>query len=153
ASGRISFWPSRCSSLKNWLGSRRLTSVRRHSSSVLLGAGTFSYCASALSRRSCSQRGSPWSWSRGSLVMALSADRALHLELDQAVELDRVLERKLLGERLDEAVDDHRLGLGAGDAAAHQIEELLVAHLAHRRLVAEGHVLGVDVVVGVRVAS
>ena len=31
------------------------------------------------------------------------ADRAFHLELDQAVQLDRVLQRQLLGDRLDEA--------------------------------------------------
>src|SRR2546423_5207834 len=79
--------------------------------------------------------------------------RALHLELDEPVQLHRVLERKLLGERLDEAVDDHRLGLGACYAAAHEVEELLVGHLADRRLVAEGHVLRIDVVVRVRVRA
>ena len=35
------------------------------------------------------------------------ANGALHLQLDQAVHLDRVLHRQLLDDRLDEAVDDH----------------------------------------------
>src|SRR6202166_2308390 len=97
-------------------------SVRRHSSSVRLGIGMRSYAANAVRRRSRSQSGSPWpAFSRVSRVSAKLAYRALHLELDEAVQLHRVLERKLLGERLDEAVDDHRLGLGARDAAAHQV--------------------------------
>src|SRR5918995_76551 len=36
------------------------------------------------------------------------ADRAFHLQLYQAVQLDGVLQRKPLGYWLDEAVDDHR---------------------------------------------
>ena len=42
------------------------------------------------------------------------ADRALHLQLDQPVQLDRVLHRQLLDDRLDKAIDDHlgRLDLG-----------------------------------------
>src|SRR5882672_1790509 len=38
-------------------------------------------------------------------------NRSLHLELDQAVHLDCVLERELLRDRLHEAADDHRRGL------------------------------------------
>src|SRR5215207_7833524 len=65
--------------------------------------------------------------------------RAFHLELDQAVQLDGVLERELLGYRLDEAVDDHRYGLLLGEPAAHEVEELVFANLRDGRLV-----LGVD---------
>src|SRR5579884_2352269 len=43
-------------------------------------------------------------------------NRALHLELDQAVHLHRVLHRQLLGDRLDESVDDQLGGLLLGDA-------------------------------------
>ena len=45
-------------------------------------------------------------------------DGAFHLELDQPVELNRVLHRKLLDERLDEAVDHHHEGflLGQDDS-------------------------------------
>jgi hypothetical protein len=44
-----------------------------------------------------------------------SADRALHLEFDQPVHLDGVLHRKLLDDRLDEAVDDQLGGVFLGD--------------------------------------
>src|SRR5215208_7356775 len=64
-----------------------------------------------------------------------SADGALHLELDQAVQLDRVLHRQLLGHRLDEAVDDHRGGLLLGEATRLHVEQLLVGDLADHRLV------------------
>ena len=40
-----------------------------------------------------------------------SPERALHLELDEAVELDGVLHRELLREHLEEALDDQVLGL------------------------------------------
>src|SRR5205085_5904254 len=36
------------------------------------------------------------------------AHTAGHLQLDQAVQLNRVLHREFLGDRLDEAVDDQR---------------------------------------------
>src|SRR5439155_24730226 len=58
-----------------------------------------------------------------------SADRSLHLELDQAVHLDRVLHGKLLRDRHDKPVHDHRRGFRLGNPAAHQIEDLLVADL------------------------
>src|SRR3972149_388822 len=38
---------------------------------------------------------------------AVLADRTLHLQLDEAVELDGVLHRQLLDDRLDQAADDH----------------------------------------------
>src|ERR671920_1009462 len=66
-------------------------------------------------------------------------DRAFHLQLDQAVQLDCVLQRKLLGNWLDEAVDDHRDGLLLGEPAAHEVEELVLPDLRDRCLV-----LGVD---------
>src|SRR5215210_6330401 len=65
--------------------------------------------------------------------------RAFHLQLDQAVEFDGVLERELLGYWLDEAVDDHRHGLLLGEPAAHEVEELVLADLRDGCLV-----LGVD---------
>ena len=42
----------------------------------------------------------------GSRGAGLLADRALHLQLDQPVHLDRVLHWELLDDRLDESVDD-----------------------------------------------
>src|SRR5918911_1464322 len=63
--------------------------------------------------------------------------RPFHLQLDQPVHLDRVLERELLRDRLDEAAHDHRRGLGLGEPARHQVEELLFADLRDRRLVAD----------------
>src|SRR4051812_24690284 len=42
----------------------------------------------------------------GSSRVAVSANGAFHLELDQPVHLDRVLHRELLDDRLDEPVDD-----------------------------------------------
>src|SRR3954467_9038672 len=60
-----------------------------------LGSSMASSAATARSRRAVSQSGE---------VIAL-ANGALHLELDEAVHLDRVLHRELLDDRLDEAVD------------------------------------------------
>ena len=72
------------------------------------------------------------------------ANGALHLQLDQPVHLDRVLERELLGDRLDEAGDDHRGRLRLGEPARHQVEELLLADLRDGRLVADVDVVLVD---------
>src|SRR4249919_4334458 len=74
----------------------------------------------------CARRTSGW-W-------RCSPDGALHLELDQPVQLDRVLHRQLTRDRLDEAVHDHRGGLDLRQAAAHEVEELVIADLGHRRL-------------------
>src|SRR4051812_36325218 len=63
------------------------------------------------------------------------ANRALHLQLDQPVHLDRVLHRELLHDRLDEAVHDQLAGLLLADAVRHQVEELLVADLRDGGLV------------------
>src|SRR2546421_3836421 len=65
------------------------------------------------------------------------AHTAGHLQLDQAVQLNRVLHREFLGDRLDEAVDDQRGGLGLIQATAHQVEELVVTDLRDGRLVAD----------------
>src|SRR5882762_10876573 len=81
------------------------------------------------------------------------ADGSLHLELDQPVELDRVLQRQLLGDRLDEAPDDQAHGLGLVDAPAPQVEELLVADTRHRGLVADGGRLLLDLDIGIRVGA
>src|SRR3954465_14142411 len=80
----------------------------------------------------------------GSRTAASSANGALHLELDEAVHLPRVLHRELLDDRLDEAVDDQLAGLVLRDAAAHQVEELLLANLRDRGLVPDVHVVLAD---------
>jgi hypothetical protein len=77
----------------------------------------------------------------GSVVAEL-ANRALHLQLDQAVHLDRVLHWQFL-DRLDEAVDD-QLGLLLTNAVGHQVEELLLADLGDGRLVADVDVVLAD---------
>src|SRR4051794_10657108 len=81
--------------------------------------------------------------SSGRAVTAL-ANRALHLQLDQPVHLDRVLHRELLHDRLDEAVHDQLAGLLLGDAVRHQVVELLVAYLRDGGLVAHVHVVLAD---------
>src|SRR5258708_38578899 len=130
--------PFLCSSSEKSVGFSPLISVRRHPSSVLLGMGRRSYVASAPRRRSPSQSGSPWRMSRESRVRGTSAYGTFHLALDEPVQLHRVLEGKLFVVGVDEAVDDHRLGLVARDAAADDIEELLFGDLTHRLFVAEG---------------
>src|SRR3954451_23874628 len=99
---------------------------------------------SARSRRAASQAGD---------VVAL-ANGALHLELDEAVHLDRVLHRQLLDDRLDEAVDDQLGGLLLAQPVGHQVEELLLADLRDGRLVADVDVVLADADrrVGVRAA-
>src|SRR4051794_19965766 len=89
----------------------------------------------------------------GSSSSCQLANRALHLKLDQAVHLDRVLHRELLDDRLDEAVDDELAGLLLGEPVRHQVEELLVADLADRGLVADVDVVLADADRGVGVAA
>src|SRR3954462_474792 len=74
----------------------------------------------------------------GSSSAVTSANGALHLELDEAVHLHRVLHRQLLDDRLDEAVDDQLAGLLLGHPARHQVEELLLADLGDAGLMADG---------------
>src|SRR4051812_48709158 len=80
----------------------------------------------------------------GSRTAANSANGTLHLELDEAVHLHRVLPRELLDDRLDEAVDDQLAGLVLGDAAAHQVEELLLADLRDGGLVSDVDIVLAD---------
>src|SRR4051795_6111385 len=90
--------------------------------------------ASARSRRAASQLGE----------VAALANGALHLELDQAVHLDRILHRQLLDDRLDEAVDDQLGGLLLAQPVGHEVEELLLADLRDRRLMADVDVVLAD---------
>src|SRR5437870_1516168 len=71
------------------------------------------------------------------IISRCLAHTAGHLQLDQAVELNRVLHREFLGDRLNEAVDDQRIRFGLIQATAHQVEELVVTHLRDGRLVAD----------------
>src|SRR3954452_18652220 len=63
----------------------------------------------------------------GSSSSCQLANGALHLELDEAVHLDRVLHRQLLDDRLDEAVDDQLAGLLLAQPVRLEVEHLLVA--------------------------
>src|SRR5688572_31787494 len=88
-----------------------------------------------------SQPGMPLNWGSSSVALP---NRALHLQLDQAVHLDRVLHRQLLRDRLDEAVHDQLGRLLLVEAARLEIEELLLADFRDRRLVADVRVRLVD---------
>src|SRR5947209_16639897 len=90
-----------------------------------------------------SQPGRPLNDGSSSEGAAL-ANRTLHLQLDQPVHLDGVLHRELLGDRLDEAVDDQLRGLLLGDAVRHQVEELVLTDLRNRRLVPDVDVVLAD---------
>src|ERR1700754_4294235 len=94
---------------------------------------------SSVAVRSCATRLFPVA------SLAPLADSSFHLQLDQAVELQRVLHRQFLGDRLDEAAHHHRHRLVLGQAAAHQVEQLVLADLGHRRLMAHRHVVLADV--------
>src|SRR5436190_5111371 len=89
----------------------------------------------------------------GSSRVSQLANRTLHLELDQPVHLDGVLHRELLDDRLDEAVDDQLGGLFLVDAVRLQIEELLLADLRDRGLVADIDVVLADADRRVRVRA
>src|SRR5438128_9407215 len=66
------------------------------------------------------------------------ADRAFHLELDQALELDGVFHRELADEIVDETVDTQAHGLRFAQAALLHVEDLLGADLADAGLVLDG---------------
>src|SRR6266568_2370283 len=138
----------------------RRSGVNRHSSSRPVSAGksatskersacdlVFGGAIVGAVMLSCFSRSTQGSRSRRRL-----ADGSLHLQLDEPVQLQRVLHRQFLGDRLDEAAHDHRHRLVLGQAAAHQVEQLVVADLRDGRLVAQRHVVlaDVDVRVGVR---
>src|ERR671920_911334 len=99
-----------------------------------VGISMASSAATARSRRAVSHSGE----------VVVLANGALHLQLDEAVHLHRVLHRQLLDDRLDEAVDDQLGGLLLVDAVRHQVEELLLADLRHRGLVADVDVVLAD---------
>src|SRR5215208_7869629 len=100
-----------------------------------LGRSSEADTAAARSRRAPSQPGCS--------IVAL-ANGPLHLELDQAVHLDRVLHRQLLRDRLDEAVDDQLRRLLLGDPVGLEVEDLLLADLRDGRLVADVDVVLAD---------
>src|ERR1019366_8112637 len=84
----------------------------------------------------------------GSGSMKASADRAVHLELDQTAPFDRVLHRKGACYRLDEAVHDHPHRLCLAEATTHQVKKLVIAYFGHCRLVADLGVALLDLHVG-----
>src|SRR6478672_3323010 len=80
----------------------------------------------------------------GSSSSCQLANRALHLELDQAVHLDRVLHRELLDDRLDEAVDDELGGLLLPQSVGLEVEQLLLADLGNGGLVSDVDIVLAD---------
>src|SRR5439155_18130622 len=115
--------------------SNPLRSVKRQCSSAVDGSGNSSNRFAASSRVIVLMP---------TVATGVLTDRPLHLELDQAVHLDRVLERQLIGDRLDEPADHHRRRLRLGEPARHEVEELLLAALRDVRVVAAVDVVHVD---------
>src|SRR5438477_615829 len=145
-------------------GGRSLSGKRRHSSSWPLGQASGVKRPSAARRDARSHSGSLRrrlccstvlrSSSSGTVLSSgVLANGTLHLKRDEAVHLDRVVHGERLDDRLDESVNDHGGRFRLGEAAAHEIEELLLTDLGDRRLVTDGHVLLVDFHVRVGVAS
>src|SRR5438093_875632 len=89
-------------------------------------------------------------WVRAAKGRRWSADRPLHLKLDEPVHLDGVFHRELLRDRLDEAVHDHRGRLRFGNPAAHEIEDLLVTDLRDGCLVSDRDLILLDFHVRIR---
>src|SRR3954451_5048584 len=114
-----------------------------------VGRSSSDASAAPFGRRSASHSGSVVAAG----AAAPLANRALHLEFDQAIHLDRVLHRKLLGDRLDEAVDDHLRGLLLVQSVGLEVIELLLADLRDRGLVADVGVVLVDADRGVGVRA
>src|SRR6266700_7721636 len=81
-------------------------------------------------REMCSMRSPPHS------IGWRLTNTAGHFQLDQAVQLNRVLHWELFGDRLDEAVDNQRVGFRLIQTTTHQVEELLITDLRDSRLVA-----------------
>src|SRR5699024_2265672 len=93
----------------SWRPLRRRSGVQRHSSSRPAGTSKSSTSKEAKTspllarpRRLCSD----WPSLVITLVIGLT-DRTFHLQFNEAVELEGVLHRELLGDGLDEAADDH----------------------------------------------
>jgi hypothetical protein len=101
--------------------------------------------------------------SRGALLLvseptARPSGVTAMFELDEPVHLHRcvlhlhgILHRELLHDRLDEAGNDHRRRLVLGEPAGHEIEQLVLADLGHRRLMADLGVVLLDLHVGIGV--
>src|SRR5215207_9021407 len=85
------------------------------------------------------------------MLTSYLTDRAFHLKLDQAVQLDGVLQRKLLRNGLDKTVDDHSDGLLLGEPAAHEVEELVLPDLGDGCLVLGVDLLLLDLDVRIRI--
>jgi len=68
----------------------------------------------------------------------LLSDRAFHLELDQAFQLDRVFHRKLADEIVDEPVHTQAHRLGFGQTALLHVKDLFGADLADAGLMLHG---------------
>ena len=66
------------------------------------------------------------------------SDRAFHLQLDQALELDAVFHRELADEIVDETVHAQAHGLRFTQAALLHVKNLLGADLADARFVLHG---------------
>src|SRR6266853_5167997 len=66
------------------------------------------------------------------------ADRAFHFELDQTLELDRVLHRKLADEIVDESVHAQTHGLGFTQAALLHVKDLVGRDLRDAGFVLSG---------------
>ena len=88
-----------------------------------------------------------------SLDKPCSAHRPFHLKLNELVHLDGVFHRQFLDERLDEPADNQGRCLGLGKAAAHQVEELLLADLGNTGLVADLDVVFVDLDVRIGIGT
>ena len=73
-----------------------------------------------------------------SLGRNLLSDRAFHLQLDQALQLDAVFHRELADEIVDETVHAQAHGLRFGQAALLHVEDLFGAHLADAGFVLHG---------------
>src|SRR5690606_15346207 len=132
----------------------RRSGVNRHSSSRPFGTGKSSTLNDpCTSSRETGSSPAPWLCSLIPRLAANLTNRSFHLQLDEPVQFQRVLHRQLASDGLDEAAHDHRHGLVLVQAAAHQVEELVLADLGHGRLVAELRVVLADVVVGVGVGA
>src|SRR5437762_3401855 len=66
------------------------------------------------------------------------ADRAFHFELDQTLELDRILHRKLADEIVNKSVNAQAHGLRFTQAALLHVKDLLGRNLRHAGLVLNG---------------
>ena len=66
------------------------------------------------------------------------ADRAFHFELDQPLELDRILHRKLANQIVDESVHAQAHGLRFTEAALLHVKDLISRNLRHASFVLNG---------------